>query len=67
MDRFELAEQLYEDNRYETGDGDHTWEDSLAEADEIIQSENETQEAQEDFDRDLYDSIERDDVSDHLD
>lgn len=60
MDQHELAEELYDAYRYDYGDGEYAWGKSWDEAGEIIRLRNARQDAWENFDRDHYDAIERD-------
>ena len=60
MDQHELAEELLDGYISDGGDNDSAWNNAWDEAGEIIRCANADQDAQESFNRDLYDSIGRD-------
>ena len=46
MDKFKLAEELYEDLRSDHGDGEYAWEEAKDQATEIIQNQREAEDRQ---------------------
>ena len=55
LDHYDLAKELYEDNRIDYGDGEFAWETSKDEAHEIIRGRTARQDAREDYRADFGD------------